>query len=477
MKEDIKSQAFTGVGWSAVERFSFQGITFLVQIILARILSPTDYGMIGMLAIFLQVAQVLIDSGFANALIQKKECTETDYSTVFYYNLAISVGLYMLLFIAAPFIEHFYSMPSLGVVTRVLSLTIIINSLAIVHRTILTKNIDFRSLTRISIIGAVISGAVGIICAIHGYGVWALVFQQILNSIIIVLLLFVKLNWVPKFLFDKSSFKSLFSFGSKLMISSLINTIYRNLYSLIIGKKFSAEELGYYTRAEQFAIFPSSNIGSIITRVAYPILSKVQDDNAKLRSGYRQIIQLSSFIIFPLMFGLMAIAKPFIFVFLTEKWSGAIVILQILCLDWMLDHISLLNLNLLYVKGRSDLALRLEIIKKSIAITIFIISIRWGVIGICWGRVLYSVIATIMNTYYTNKLIDLSFICQMRDILPYLGASALMAVIVYSSTFLFSTPLLQLIFGILIGIAVFTLISILFFKNTIRTILNYCHRK
>ena len=465
MSDYLKSQTIRGVGWSAIERFSTQGVTFFVQIILARLLSPRDYGIIGMLAVFIQIAQVFVDSGFANALIQKKECNNKDYSTVFYLNLGISVLFFFILFVCAPYIALFYNEPILEKVTRVLSITLLLNAIPIVPRTILVKKVDFRSQSYISLIGAVLSGAIGIYLAYKGFGVWALVWQQISNSIIQLILYFIVTHWWPAYIFSKQSFRELFSFGSKLLASSLISSLYKNLYSIIIGKKFSSVELGYYTRAEQIAMFPSSNLGNIIGRVAYPVFSKIQDDNEMLCNAYRKMIRLSSFIIFPLMVGLIALAEPFIICVLTDKWQDMTIILQILCLDWMLDHLSILNLNLLFVKGRSDLALRLEIIKKVIAVVILIITLPFGLVAMCWGRVLYSVIATLINSYYTKSLIGLSIVRQLNDIKVVFVLSLVMGVIVYAVNMSISNSLLQLIVGFFVGAFSYSVMICLFSKS------------
>lgn len=464
MSESLKDQAIKGVGWSAVERFSVQGVTFLIQIVLARLLTPADYGIIGMLTIFLQIAQVFIDSGFGSALIQKQDCKDEDYSTVFFYNLAVSIAFYLLLFFCAPLVSRFYDVELLTPVLRVVALTLIINSLSIVQKTKLVKSVDFKSQSKVSLSSSVLSGAIGIYLAYKGFGVWALVVQQVSNSVLQFVFYLLVARWFPKLSFSKESFKFVFEFGSKLLAASIISTIYRNIYTIVIGKKFSETELGLYSRAESFAIFPSSNIGSIISRVAFPILSKIQNDDEKLCVAYRKIIRYSSYVIFPLMIGLIALSDPFIITFLTEKWSAAIIILQILCLDWMLDHLSSLNLNLLYVKGRTDLVLRLEIIKKSIAIGILFLSLPLGLTGMCWGRVLYSVIATVINTFYTKRLIGLSFSKQIADIIPYLFSAAIMGVTVYYSTMIVSAHWLKLLLGIIIGVFVYTAITMIFFK-------------
>ncbi len=471
MSESIKKQSTVGVGWSAVERFSVQGVNFIIQLVLARLLTPSDYGVVGMLAIFMQVAQTFIDSGFANALIQRKDCTQKDYSTVFYFNIVISFLIYILFFLTAPFVAHFYRTELLTAVMRVLSLILVINALSIVQKTILIKNVNFKTQSVISLLSAFISGGVGIVMAYKGFGVWALCGQQLTNSVcqFIFLQLFVK--WRPSLVFSKASFDSLFFFGSKLLLSRLIHTVYNNLYSIVIGRKFSTISLGVYNRAYQFAEFPSSNIGEIITRVAFPVLSKIQDDNERLINVYRTTIRYASLVIFPLMFGLLALAKPFILLLLTDRWESAILLLRIMCFDFMFSHISTLNLNILYVKGRSDLALKLEIVKKIIAIALLISSIPFGLIGMCIGRVLYSIIATILNTYYTKKLIGLSFFTQCKDFIPYFILSSIMSVGVFLITLLGLPNIIQLALGFVVGAVIYSLCLYLFDRSTLQNVL------
>lgn len=470
MSENFNNIAAKGIGWSAIERFSVQGVTFVVQIVLARLLTPEAFGIVGMLTIFLQVAQVFIDSGFANALIKKQDCTDTDYSTVFFYNLGVSIILYLILFFSAPLISVFYSVSLITPVLRVLSFILIINALSIVQKTILVKNIDFKSQSKVTLLSSVLSGLLGVSLAYMGWGVWALVAQQVINSILLLILYVYTVKWYPKFSFSKHSFLYVFNYGSKLLASSLISVVYHNLYTIVIGKKFTSYELGLYTRAEAFAIFPSNNIGSIISRAAFPLLSKVQDDNVKLVGYYKKLIKFSSFIIFPLMLGLLVVAKPFILVILSEKWIGAVPLLQVLCISWMFDHLCNLNLQLLYVIGRTDLVLKLEIIKKAIAISILIFSIPFGLIGMCWGLVVYTAFAVIVNTYYTNKLFEYNWISQLKDYFPYLLASILMTVIVFWVENLFTLPIVQLMIGILTGVAVYGILTLLFFRNIINTI-------
>lgn len=461
MTDSLKSKTVSGVLWSAVERFSLQGVQFIINIIMARLLLPSDYGMIGMLAVFLQISQTFIDSGFSDALIQKKNRTNKDLSTVFYFNIVLSIILYFLIFILAPYIANFYHTPELELVTRIITLNLIIASFSAIHKIILTINIDFKTLSKISLIAAIISGGIGITMAYRGSGVWSLVVQSLLNTLLITILSYYYVGWYPLRCFSKASFARLFSFGSKLLVSRLIHSVYYNLYAIVIGRKFSPVELGYYTRAEQFAVFPSSNLNAIISRVTYPILSSIQDDDMRLAIAYRKYIKLSSFLIFPLMIGLAAIAEPLITLLLTEKWTGIVILLQILCLDWMLDHLSQINLNLLLIKGHSDWALRLEIIKKVIATSILIISIPFGIEIMCWGRVLYSLIATYLNTHYTERLIGLSFKEQMKDIFPSLVLAMIMGVSVHYFIFFLQDTILKIILGILVGISLYIIMSYL----------------
>ena len=345
----------------------------MTGIVLARLLSPSDFGMIGMLSIFMSVSQTLIDCGFSNALIRQKNATESDYGTAFIINFSISVLAFGSLFIAAPFVADFYNMPDLQSIMRVFSVTLIINALFAVHRARLTKNVDFKTQSKVSLTAAVISGVLGITLAYKGFGVWSLVYQSICSAAINFLMMLAMVRWFPKPVFNKDSFHALFS---KLLIPSLISSIYSNLYNMVIGKRYSASDLGYYTRADSLGNLPSQNVAGILYRVTFPILSQLQDDRERLRSIYIKYLQISCFAVFPIMMGLAALAKPIIVLMLGEKWMPSVLLLQILCFGLMLDPICNINLNLLYVKGRSDLVLKLEIIKKTIAVTILVVSLR-----------------------------------------------------------------------------------------------------
>ncbi len=455
MGDELKNKATQGVFWSAVERYSLQVVQFLLKLVIARILIPDDYGLIGMIAIFMAVSQIFIDGGFSNALIQKKERSEADYNTVFYINFGISVLIYLILFFCAPLIAAFYEQPLLTPITRVYSINLVINSLVAVNKVKLTVDVDFKTLSIISLGAAIISGIAGIGCAYYGMGVWALVVQQLLNSFLNVLLSFYYVKWRPKLMFSMASFHSLFNFGSKLLIASLIHALYENLYNLFIGKKFTSATLGLFTRAQDFTNFAGSNVSAILKRVSFPILSRIQDDDEHLMSVYKKYIKTATWATFPMLLGLCGIAKPMVLVLLTEKWIGCVPYLQILCFAMLWDCVTQVNLNLLYVKGHSDWVLRLEIIKKSIAFTILFASLGFGMYVICLGKAVYSVIALYLNIYYTKKLFNYGFWKQMKDLLPQLLLSLLMLGCCLVTSYLIPNALIGLISSILVGLVVY----------------------
>lgn len=462
MAESLKNKTVKGIIWSSVERFSVQGVQFLVMLIIARILSPKDFGLVGMLAIFIAVAQSLIDSGFSQALIRKQDRTEIDNSTVFYFNIVVSVLLYALFYAIAPWVASFYEEPQLCRLMRVLCLVVIINSFAVVQRAMYTASINFRTQAKASFTAALLSGVVGIYMAMNGYGVWTLVWQQLLNAGLNTLLLWIWSNWYPRLQYSWQSFRELFAFGSKLMASGLLDTIYNNMYMLVIGKVFNAVSLGYYAQADRFTKFPSSNITGILQRVTYPVLCTLQNDDEKLRKDYRQLLRLSAFIVFPLMCGLAGVAYPLIGLILGEKWQFAATLIIPLCFSMMWYPIHAINLNLLQVKGRSDLFLRLEIIKKAIAVSVLVCIIPFGLLAMCYCSIATSLITLIINTYYTGKLIQIGFIMQMKDLSRTLVLSLLMFTFVFGITFLLDNTMLQLLMGILLGIVFFFGISYMF---------------
>ncbi|MBD5312394.1 MAG: lipopolysaccharide biosynthesis protein [Bacteroides sp.] len=467
MEESLKHRTVKGTIWSSIERFSVQGILFIVTIIMARLLTPADYGLVGMLAIFIAVSQSLIDSGFSQALIRKQDRSEIDNSTVFYFNIVVGIILYIILYLCAPLIAKFYSEPKLVPITRLIGLNIIFNSLAVVQRALLTIRLDFKTQAKASLIGAIVSGIIGIIMAYTGFGVWAIVTQQIFNLALVTLFLWLLSHWKPILIYSWDSFRELFSFGSKLLGAGLLDTLYRNLYLIVIGKIFRASDLGYYTRAHQFSDFASSNVTSILQRVSYPVLCTIQNDDERLANVYRRMLRTSTFIIFPMMMLLAAVSRPLVLAFLTEKWLFASTLLIPLCFGAMWYPVHAINLNLLQVKGRSDLFLRLEIIKKCIGIMIICVTIPFGLLVMCWGTVVNSVVSLIINTYYTGKIINLGFLTQMRDILPILFLSLTVGAMVFLIlNFVHMYSWLSLLVGIVIGIILYSVFAkILHFKE------------
>lgn len=440
----LKGKAVRGVLWNAVETYSMKGLEFVLGIILARLLSPSDFGLIGMTSIFFAISNVFIDSGFGSALVQKKDRNEDDYCTVFYVNLTVSLFFYGLLFVIAPYVAVYFEQPLLKDLIRVSALTLIFGALVSTSRNKLYVAVDFKTTTKISIISALISGGVALYCAYSGYGVWTLVLQGLTSAVVSAILLFCYVRWIPRRKFSKASFHRLFGYGSKILVASLISAVYDNIYNFIIGKKFSSASLGYYTKGQNFAYLAGSTTASVLQKVAFPVLSDIQDDLPRLLHAYSRYIKMVAFFVFPMLMGLCGIAKPLVLFLITEKWAPCILLMQILCFAYLWDGIIRINLNLLYVTGRSDLVLRLEVIKKSVAFTILFISIFFGIIGMCVGRVVYSIAAFYMNTYYTKKILNYGFWTQVKEILPSFLLSVSMMVIALLISHFVNTPILSL---------------------------------
>lgn len=450
---NLKGRTISGLKWSAYERVAAQGVTFVISIIIARILSPSDYGVVGMLAIFIGIANVFINGGFSSALIRKKDRSEVDFSTVFYYNIAVSCFFYLLLFFCAPLIARFYDTPILTKVTRVVGLNIIIGALAAMQRAKLVIAVDFKTQAKISLVTLTITGGLGILLAYMKFGVWALIFQHLATTTITTILLWYFIRWKPLGIFSKSSFRELFGFGSKIMLSGLLDTVYVNIYQLVIGKRYNATELGYYTRASGFAQLPSLEITHVFQRVTFPILSEMQDDLQRLAKNYRRLLKMSAFLVFPIMALLAALAEPVVRILLTDKWLPVVPLIQILCASHMFAPIHSINLNLLQVKGRSDLFLRLEIIKKLMVTAVLFVSFSFGVAAICIGMVFVSIVALIINTYYTGKIIQLGFLKQMKDIAPIMAISLIAGAIALACSFFIENAYMQLFIGGIAGVA------------------------
>lgn len=431
MAESLRNKTVRGVMWAFLERVGTQLVHFLVTIVLARLLTPADYGTIGMLSVFLSISQLFIDSGFGSALIRKNDRSDEDFSTVFWYNLTIAFICYGLLFFSAPFIASFYKMPILIGVLRVIGLNLIINALYTVQVTRLTAHVQFWLQAKIAVTGAVVSGVVGITLAYCGCGAWSLVGQSLSAAMFSCVMFWVFSGWRPRFLFSRASFRQLFGFGSKIMVASSLHTIYSNISPMIIGRRYSAEDLGFYARGDGLASLPGGVFQSTLGRVIFPVLSSIQDDEQRLKAVYNRYLRLVTSLVAPLMLLLAACAKPIVLLLLGEKWLPCVPYLQLLAVALVVDPIILVNLNILYVKGRSDVVLKLEIIKKIIAIVIVVTSVQFGVLWLCVGRVIYAYIALIINIYYCGPFLGMGFWRQMHEVLPIYLSALISASIAY----------------------------------------------
>ena len=457
MGTSVKKETLSGMKWTAIETFSLDGINFVLGLLLARMLLPSDFGTVAMIGIFISVSNTFASSGFKNALIRKIDRTEVDYSTVFYFNIVVSVICYGILFVCAPWVADFFHTPIVCDILRVQSLAIIFSAFCLVQNARLTIAIDFKTLAKRSLLASLISAVVGVVMAYTGFGVWSLVAQNLVAKLVNTVFLWTYCKWKPLWTFSWKSFHELFSYGSKLMLSGLLNTFYNNLNSIVIGRYFSSSALGYYNRGTNFARFPVRTMKSVLQRVTFPILAKLQNDDHRLVAVYRKYIRMTSMVIFFSCILLGAMAKPVIIFLITEKWMKSIIYLQIFTFSIMFDHISAINLNLLQVKGRSDLFLRLEIIKKAIAVGILFSAIPFGVLGICISKVIYAQIATFINTYYTGKLFNLGYVTQVKDFSGYFFKSLIACTPAYLFTFLELPHIVSILFGLITGPALYWL--------------------
>lgn len=425
----------------------------IITLLLAKFLVPADFGLIAMMAVFLAVAQSLMNSGFKQALIRFKGAHQVDFNTAFYANLSLGIFSYLLLFLAAPFISNFYNEPRLTLLIRVIGFNIVIQSFQIVQSAILSRELNFKAQLRATLPAGIISGLSAVAMAYAGLGVWALIFQILLSSLLTTMLLWKIQGWRPSQSVSKESLISMYSFGYKLFLSGLLNTIFLNLYIVVIAKIFAASIAGHYFFAQKIRDIVNSQIVFSIQTVTYPALASIQDDNKRLKAGYRKVIQLTTFVLFPSMLLLAALAKPLFMVLLPEKWLPAVPYLQLMCLAGVMYPLHSINLNVLQVKGRSDLFLYLEIIKKILIVIILYVSYRHGVTGILIGQIIGSVLAYIPNSYFSTKLINYSVWEQMADVLPGLGLSAAVALLIVAADSLTNWPALVglTVFGLAAG--------------------------
>ncbi len=473
--DNLKTSVLSSLFWKFLERGGVTGVQFVVQIILARLLLPADYGIIALIIVFIAISQTFVQSGFGTALIQKKKVTDVDYSSVFYLSLGVALIFYCILFLGAPFIAAFYNQPLIPPVLRILGLTLFFGAVNTIQNAVIARNFLFRKLF-VSSLGAVFtSGVVGIAMAYTGYGVWALVGQQMTSIVALCGIMWFTVRWRPKLIFSLVRVKELFSFGWKLLVSGLIETIYRNLSFLIIGKIYPASMLGYYTKGKEFPNALVSNIDSSIQAVMFPAYAKNQDNRPLVKQIMRRALVTSAFLVFPAMAGLAAIAEPLVELLLTKKWLIAVPFLQIFCAVYALWPIHTVNLQAINALGRSDVFLRLEIVKKVIGVSVLAVTVPIGIYAIALGSVVAGVIGTFINTYPNKVLLNYSFVEQWRDLMPSLILSLIMCGVTYSVLFLklpaLATIALQIVVGVVVylGLAwVLGLESLVYVMNTVR---------
>lgn len=462
MSESIKNKAIRGVAWSAVEKFLRQGLMTLFSILIARQLSPSDYGLVAMLTIFLVVARIFVDSGFVEALIQKQGRTEIDFSTTFWFNIGVSLLIYTVLFLSSPFIADFYGEPLLEELLIWMALIFVINAFRTVQQAKLNIAMDFRRQAWISIIAISVSGCVGIWMACNDFGVWTLVWQPLLQNFLNVLLLWISAGWIPSFVFSYRSFKDLFGFGSRLLISRTLHAIYANGSFLLIGKFYSPAVTGLYSQSTQMTSFIPMSINDVVARVAYPIECELQDKEEELQRRFFQMLRMTCFVLFPLMMGLAALAEPVVRLLLTDKWIEAVPLIRILCFAWIWWPASNMSWQLLNAKHRSDYCLKAEIIKKVIAISILVFSLFWSIKVVCIGMLIYYVTDVYVITLFTKRILPkVTFWSELKALFPILVCAMLMGIGVYLLKYIIDSDVMLLVVGVTVGIILYVIFALL----------------
>ncbi len=455
-KDEIKVKTISNLIWRYAERTGAQGISFIVSIVLARILSPTEYGTIALVTVFLSIFQVFVDSGMGSALIQKKDADDLDFSTIFFFNIFMCLLIYGLFYLSAPFIAQYYNNPELTGIVRVLGITIIISGVKNVQQAYVSKKLIFKKFFFSTLFGTLLAGVVGILLALNGFGVWALVAQHVVNILVDTIILWATVKWRPKLMFSFERLKGLYSFGWKLLVSNLINTVYNDVRQLIIGKVYSSSDLAYYNRGKTFPNYIVNNINTSINSVLLPVMSKVQDDKERLKNMTRRSIMTSSFIMWPLMIGLMATGKTLFTLLLTEKWLPSLPYLYIFCFISGMQPIHTANLNAIKAQGRSDIFLKMEIIKKTVGILIILATMNISVLAIGLGSVFYTIFASVVNVFPNRKYLDYRYFEQIKDIMPSFLLAAVMGLAVYFLPLPGFLPLVVvLIIQIIVGAAIY----------------------
>ena len=450
--------------WTFGQQFGVQAISFVVSIVLARLLLPKEFGLLGMISVFVGIGASLMNSGLTQSLIRTQCPDQEDYSTVFFFNLIGSIIVYWLLFLTAPFISEFFSQPILIKIIRIYCLTFIISAFSQVQLTKLTKEMNFKLQLTIAIPSLLLSGVLGISLAYKGFGVWSLVWMSVFQSFLNTLQLWVKTDWVPSFIFNVRKFKYHFKFGYKLTLSGLLDTIFTNIYQIIIGRFFIPAQLGFYTRADSLKQLPVNNISGALNKISYPLFASIQDDNLRLKKAYKQIMEMVIFVVSPVLVFMGVLAEPLFRFLFTEKWLPSVPYFQILCLTGILYPLHAYNLNILNVKGRSDLFLKLEIIKKIFIAIMILSTIRFGILGLIWGQLLSSILAFFINTYYSGKFLNYNAWQQMHDILPIVGLAFIAGVFVWTISYELKPypDIFKLLIGGLAGLVIYAGFALIF---------------
>lgn len=434
--ENLKSKVLSGLLWRLGELMTSQGVSFLVSLVLARLIAPNEYGVIALLMVFIEIANVFVVDGFGSALVQKKDADDLDFSSVFYFNLTLSVLIYIIFFFSSDFIANFYNNPNLSILLKVLTLKIVISSINSIQHAHVQRHMAFKRFFFSTLVGTIISAVVGIFLAYHGYGAWALVFQYLINSTIDTIVLLITVHWYPKLMFSFNRLRSLFSFGWKILCSSLLHSIYTNLRTFVIGKVYSPSDLAFYNQGGRLPQMVSVNINSTISSVLFPAMSKAQDDKVQLKAMVRRAIKTSSYIIWPLLMGLAAVADQIVDLLFSSVWLPCVPFLIISCFSGAFDPVQMANIQAVKAIGRSDTTLKMEFVKKTYGILIIIATIPYGVMAVALGALSQSLIALLVNTYPNRKYLNYSYREQVTDVFPPILLSILMALIVHLGTLL-----------------------------------------
>lgn len=476
----LKKQAIKGAFWTYSQQFGTQLISFLVSIVLARILLPEEFGLIGMIAIFMGIGTTLFDGGMTSSLIRSNNLDKTDYSTVFFFNLLVSIGVYAIIFLCAPLIADFYHQPLLTNVTRVYALSFVFSAFGSVQNTMLTKAMNFKKQALLTMPALLLSSCIALVMANKGFGVWSLVGMTLSNTFVLSVVLWGTSKWKPSWVFSKEKFNKHFNFGYKLTLSGVLDIVFTNMYQIVIGRFFSASIVGYYTRANQLMMMPVGNVSTALNKVAFPLFAEIQNDEDRLRSAYKKIMLLVLFIINPIIILMLVLAEPLTVFLFTEKWLPMVPMFQVICLSGLLYPLHLYNLLILQVKGKSDLFLKLEIIKKGLAAIVLIVSFYYGLYGLLWGQLLFSVLSLFINTYFAGSMLNYSMQQQLRDMFPLFVLVAFVGISVYALDYYVLKETLniaRLIISSFLGAILYLGISYIFKFDSLLEIKNIILRK